>query len=83
MISPAAACSAGRCAGLGLVGSAGLAFYEFPAIASAEAARAGFRRALDALPTVEADALVAEAREAFGLNLRLFEAIGPERATTT
>jgi heme oxygenase len=58
-------------------GSAGLAFYDFPGLTSVEAARADFRRALDALPLreEEAQAVVDEARTAFRLNLRVLEAV--------
>jgi len=52
----------------------GLRFYEFPAIADANAFKAEYRRRLDALALAdgEREALLDEAREAFRLNAAIF-----------
>ena len=53
----------------------GLAFYQFPQIASAKRFKDEYRQALDDLPLTSAqiEGLVAEANVAFLLNVRLFE----------
>jgi heme oxygenase (biliverdin-producing, ferredoxin) len=59
------------------VAEAALSFYRFDGADRVAAARA-CRRRLDALPRadVERDAVVAEVREAYALNRRLFDALG-------
>lgn len=60
-------------AALGLSERAGLSFYDFPQIADHAAFKAEYRARLDALPVDDAaaDALVAEAREAFAASAAL------------
>ncbi len=61
---------------LGLNGTEGLAFYEFPEVPDAAVFKDGYRRRLDAMPlsAEEADGVVAEARDAFLLNMDLAQA---------
>ena len=53
----------------------GLAFYRFEAIDDEKAFKVTYRAALDALPVDQAmaDRIVAEANEAFGLNMHMFQ----------
>lgn len=59
---------------LGL-GDEGLAFYRFDAVPDGKAFKERYRRTLDALPLAEgrAEAVVAEAVDAFGLNKAVFD----------
>ncbi len=70
--------------GLGLQGSEGLSFYDFPGISDPEAFKARFRESLDAmaLPVEVENQVVTEARDAFGLNVSLFEAVAPRTAAS-
>lgn len=66
--------------GLGLAGTDGLAFYNFPGIPDPDDFKQRFRASLDALalaPELE-DRVVTEARDAFGLNVNLFEAVATQ-----
>lgn len=60
----------------------GVAFYRFPAIDDIASYKQRFRAALDAIPlaAAEADAAVEEAREAFRLNVRVFEDVARRTA---
>lgn len=60
---------------MGLEGGLGTAFYEFEAVPDARAFKQDYRAALDALPIDQkaAEAITAEAIEAFRYNMRLFE----------
>jgi len=62
---------------LRLADGVGTAFYHFPRIADTEAHKETVRTALDRWPLTsdEADVVVAEAREAFRWNVRMFEGV--------
>jgi len=66
---------AARALGLGIDGSSGLGFYEFPEIASPKRFKDNYRSALDAMPLSEAEqqSIVDEANLAFGLNAQIFD----------
>ncbi|HTO72617.1 MAG TPA: biliverdin-producing heme oxygenase [Gemmatimonadales bacterium] len=61
---------------LGLNGTEGLEFYEFPRVPDPTAFKDGYRRRLDEMPlsAEQADGVVAEARDAFMLNMELAQA---------
>jgi heme oxygenase (biliverdin-producing, ferredoxin) len=61
--------------GMNLVEGEGTAFYEFEEIPDEKAFKANYRQTLDALPLDEADAdrIVEEANDAFGLNMKMFQ----------
>jgi heme oxygenase len=66
--------------GLGLSGSEGLSFYDFPGIADPDGFKSRFRESLDGMalaPELE-NRVVTEARDAFGLNVTLFEAVATQ-----
>ena len=63
-------------ASLGLSGTQGLAFYEFPGVTDATAFKNHYRQMLDQMPVSAeaADGVIEEARAAFVLNMELAEA---------
>ncbi len=71
---------------LGLDGTGGLSYYDFPQIPDVPAFKKEFRQRLDALPLSEEQraAVVAEAVRAFGLSGALLDAIpAPQRSSRT
>ena len=60
---------------MNLNGSDGVAFYEFPSIDDEKAFKAEYRKSLNDAPVdaATADAIVAEANDAFGINMELFQ----------
>lgn len=60
---------------MNLVGSDGVAFYEFPTIADEKAFKDKYRASLGEAPVDDAmaEAIVQEANDAFGLNMELFQ----------
>lgn len=69
---------------LQLPDAAGLAFYEFPGIPDPDAFKHDFRRALDVMPLDHAqqNEVVAEAIDAFALNVALFEEVARQRSSS-
>jgi heme oxygenase (biliverdin-producing, ferredoxin) len=61
--------------GMNLVDGEGTAFYEFAEIPDERAFKANYRQTLDSLPLDESDAdrIVEEANDAFGLNMTMFQ----------
>lgn len=61
--------------GMNLVEGEGTNFYEFPTIADEKAFKAKYRQAMNDLPVDEAtaDRIVAEANDAFGMNMKMFK----------
>jgi heme oxygenase (biliverdin-producing, ferredoxin) len=64
---------------LALAGDGGTSFYDFPAVADINAFKGRYRDTLNTMPlsSEEQDAVVAEAIEAFRLNMELFDAVAP------
>ncbi|MEO8449584.1 MAG: biliverdin-producing heme oxygenase [Gemmatimonadota bacterium] len=62
---------------LGLEGEDGTSFYDFPAVADIDAFKTKYRETLNRLPlsSADQDAVIAEAIEAFRLNMDLFDAV--------
>jgi heme oxygenase len=60
---------------MNLVDGEGTAFYEFDTIADEKAFKATYRQSLDEIDISEADAdrIVEEANDAFGLNMTMFQ----------
>lgn len=61
--------------GMNLSDGEGTHFYEFPTIADEKAFKATYRQAMNDLPVDEAtaDRIVAEANDAFGMNMKMFK----------
>lgn len=61
--------------GMNLADGEGTAFYEFKTISDEKQFKATYRQAMDDLPVDEAtaDRIVAEANDAFGLNMKMFK----------
>lgn len=60
---------------MNLLEGEGTAFYEFDTISDEKAFKATYRQSLDEidLDEAQADAIVTEANDAFGLNMKLFQ----------
>ena len=69
---------------LGLRGSGGLSFYDFPEIADLDVFKGQFRELLDAMTLTpdECDGVVAEAVRAFELNINLFAAVATQTSSS-